>query len=178
VLKLVEDTNLNLRVLEKQANLALDLFQCKNINELYVNTVHEAGCSYTVDAVAWMLSCSIIISICGLIMIMLRSSYYPEQYLPMSSQWITKPTATKSASFESQTSKSMNEANTPETLGSPSSESSLEIQGSRQPSEVRESGTSPSTPPRLLFECNFDSVECSPERDPQQRSHPVARSEI
>jgi len=38
VLKLVNDTNINLRVLQKQANLALNLFQCKNINDLYVNT--------------------------------------------------------------------------------------------------------------------------------------------
>lgn len=173
VLKLVNDTNINLRVLQKQANLALNLFQCKNINDLYVNTIHEAGCTYTVDAIAWMFACSIVISLCGLTMIMLRSSYYPEQYLGLSSEWITKTTTTtKSASFESGSSKSMNEAKTQETLSSPFSKSSMEIQGSQQPSEIRESATPPSTPPRLFFQFDFDAVECSPERDPQQRTSP------
>eukprot|EP00577_Skeletonema_sp_RCC1716_P007818 CAMPEP_0113432326 /NCGR_PEP_ID=MMETSP0013_2-20120614/34112_1 /TAXON_ID=2843 ORGANISM="Skeletonema costatum, Strain 1716" /NCGR_SAMPLE_ID=MMETSP0013_2 /ASSEMBLY_ACC=CAM_ASM_000158 /LENGTH=597 /DNA_ID=CAMNT_0000321485 /DNA_START=129 /DNA_END=1922 /DNA_ORIENTATION=+ /assembly_acc=CAM_ASM_000158 len=173
VLKLIEDTNLNLRVLEEQANLALDLFQCKNVNDLYVNTVHEAGCTYTVNAIAWMLACSIIISICGLIMIMLRSSYYPEQYLALSSEWNTKPTATSSASDESRSSNSINEENAPETLGSPSRKSSMDIQSSQQLSEIPQS-VPPSTPPRMLFEFNLDSVECSPDRIPQQRSPPMS----
>lgn len=158
VLKLVEDTNLNLRVLQKNANLALDLFQCKNINELYVNTVHEAGCTYSVDAMAWMLACSIVISVCGLTMIMLRSSYYPEQYLGVSEKWITKETATKSASFESRSSsKSLNNTKSPGILPSTS-------QGSQQPS----------TPPRILFEVGPDSesVECSPERLPASQTAP------
>mmetsp|Transcript_15508 Transcript_15508/g.23071 ORF Transcript_15508/g.23071 Transcript_15508/m.23071 type:complete len:597 (+) Transcript_15508:245-2035(+) len=173
VLKLIEDTNLNLRVLEEQANLALDLFQCKNVNDLYVNTVHEAGCTYTVNAIAWMLACSIIVSSCGLIMIMLRSSYYPEQYLAMSSEWNTKPTATSSASDESRSSNSINKENAPETLGSPSRKSSVDIQSSQQLSEIPQS-VSPSTPPRMLFEFNLDSVECSPDRIPQQRSPPMS----
>mmetsp|Transcript_5344 Transcript_5344/g.11309 ORF Transcript_5344/g.11309 Transcript_5344/m.11309 type:complete len:598 (+) Transcript_5344:216-2009(+) len=173
VLKLIEDTNLNLRVLEEQANLALDLFQCKNVNDLYVNTVHEAGCTYTVNAIAWMLACSIIISICGLIMIMLRSSYYPEQYLALSSEWNTKPTATSSASDESRSSNSINEENAPETRGSPSRKSSMDIQSSQQLSEIPQS-VPPSTPPRMLFEFNLDSVECSPDRIPQQRSPPMS----
>mmetsp|Transcript_21044 Transcript_21044/g.32076 ORF Transcript_21044/g.32076 Transcript_21044/m.32076 type:complete len:347 (+) Transcript_21044:2-1042(+) len=173
VLKLIEDTNLNLRVLEEQANLALDLFQCKNVNDLYVNTVHEAGCTYTVNAIAWMLACSIIISICGLIMIMLRSSYYPEQYLALSSEWNTKPTATSSASDESRSSNSINEENAPETRGSPSRKSAVDIQSSRQLSEIPQS-VPPSTPPRMLFEFNLDSVECSPDRIPQQRSPPMS----
>jgi hypothetical protein len=160
VLKLVEDTNLNLRNLQKNANLALDLFQCKNINELYVNTVHEAGCTYSVDAMAWMLACSIVISVCGLTMIMLRSSYYPQQYLGMSEKWITKETTTKSASFESRSSsKSLNNTKSPGILPSTS-------QGSQQPS----------TPPRILFEVGPDSesVECSPERLPSPQTAPPA----
>ena len=151
VLKLVEDTNLNLRNLQKNANLALDLFQCRNINELYVNTVHEAGCTYSVDAMAWMLACSIVISVCGLTMIMLRSSYYPEQYLGISEKWITKETTTKSASFESRSSsKSLNNTKSPD--------------------------QQPSTPPRILFEVDPDSesVECSPERLPPPQTAPPA----
>lgn len=159
VLKLVEDTNLNLRNLQKNANLALDLFQCKNINELYVNTVHEAGCTYSVDAMAWMLACSIVISVCGLTMIMLRSSYYPEQYLGMSEKLITKETTTKSASFESRSSsKSLNNTKSPGILPSTSH------------------GSQPSTPPRVIFEVDPDSesVECSPERLPPPQTAPPA----
>ena len=171
LLKLIKDTNTNLRELEEQASLSLDLFQCKNINDLYVNTVHEAGCTYLVNAFAWILACSIIVSICGLIMIMLRSSYYPEQYLSKSSAWNTNH-VTRNASLdnESPTNESetpMYEGNTPETLDS----LSLEIERSRQ---LSQSVTLPSTLPPTLFQFNDNSIEFSPERKPNQRSHPIA----
>eukprot|EP00985_Skeletonema_marinoi_P029247 scaffold27320_cov131-Skeletonema_marinoi.AAC.1 len=104
---------------------------------------------------------------------MLRSSYYPEKYLALSSEWNTKPTATRSASDESRSSNSINEENAPETLGSPSRKSAVDIQGSQQLSEIPQS-VPPSTPPRMLFEFNLDSVECSPDRIPQQRSPPMS----
>lgn len=172
VLTLIQETNLNLRVLEEQASLAMDLFQCKNVNNLYVNTVHEAGCTYSVNAIAWMLACAVIISICGLIMIMLRSSYYPEQYLVMSSEWITKPASTMSASVESEASNATNEGHTPGSQVSPSRKSPMEIQASQQ--EVPQSGPLPSTPSRMVFEFDLDSVECSPERISEQRSPPLS----
>eukprot|EP00584_Thalassiosira_punctigera_P005078 CAMPEP_0172534010 /NCGR_PEP_ID=MMETSP1067-20121228/6530_1 /TAXON_ID=265564 ORGANISM="Thalassiosira punctigera, Strain Tpunct2005C2" /NCGR_SAMPLE_ID=MMETSP1067 /ASSEMBLY_ACC=CAM_ASM_000444 /LENGTH=569 /DNA_ID=CAMNT_0013318741 /DNA_START=134 /DNA_END=1843 /DNA_ORIENTATION=- len=87
VLNIVDDMNDNLKVLRKQADLSLDLVKCKNINQLYVNTVHEAGCKYSVDALAWIFASSLVISVCGLIMIMLRSSYYPVEYLDISESW-------------------------------------------------------------------------------------------
>ena len=91
---------------------------------------------------------------------MLRSSYYPEQYLGMSEKWITKETTTKSASFESRSSsKSLKNTKSPGILPSTS-------QGSQQPS----------TPPRILFEVGPDSesVECSPERLPPPQTAPPA----
>lgn len=151
-------------MLEDQASLAMDLFQCKNINNLYVNTVHEAGCTYSVNAIAWMLACSIVISICGLIMIMLRSSYLPEQFFVMSSEWNNKPNSTGSPSDEScpcdenLSSNVGDEGIAPGDLGNPS-----EIQASHVPQSVL-----PRTPPRIFVESNFDSVECSPERNSQQ----------
>ncbi len=171
VLQLIIDTNTNLRVLEDQASLAMDLFQCKNINNLYVNTVHEAGCTYSVNAIAWMLACSIVISICGLIMIMLRSSYLPEQFLVMSSEWNNKPNSTGSPSDEScpcdesLSSNAGDEGIAPGVLDNPS-----EIQARQQLSEVPQSQIVPvpRTPPRIFVESNFDSVECSPERNSQQ----------
>mmetsp|Transcript_13924 Transcript_13924/g.20696 ORF Transcript_13924/g.20696 Transcript_13924/m.20696 type:complete len:84 (+) Transcript_13924:2-253(+) len=67
----------------------------------------------------------------------------------------------------------MNEEHAPETLGSPSRKSSVDIQSSQQLSEIPQS-VPPSTPPRMLFEFNLESVECSPDRIPQQRSPPMS----
>jgi hypothetical protein len=144
---LVKDINLNLVLLQDQAIVALDKFQCKNINDLYVNTVYETGCTYSVDAIAWMFACSLIISVCGLIMIMLRSSFYPVQYLGMSSEWITKQATAKSESFDSQSSKQK----TPDTLAS----------GYSDPASPP---IKQSTPSQMLFEFDLESVECSQQR--------------
>ncbi|KAL7530529.1 hypothetical protein ACHAXR_003541 [Thalassiosira sp. AJA248-18] len=101
VLEIVKDMNDNLQLLQKQVDLTMDLVKCKNINQLYVNTVHEAGCTYSVDALAWTFASALVISICGLIMIMLRSSYYPVEYLELSEKWNTMPVPTKSESKDS-----------------------------------------------------------------------------
>jgi hypothetical protein len=77
----MKDTSNNLKLLKQQADRSLDLVKCENINDLYVNTFHEAGCTYSVDAMAWIFTSSLAISVCGLIMIMLRSAYYPVQHL-------------------------------------------------------------------------------------------------
>lgn len=100
VVNVVNDMNANLKLLRQLADQSLDLIKCENINSLYVNTVHEAGCTYGVDAIAWMFACSLVISVCGLTIIMLRSSYYPCEYLEMGSDWITKPDQTKSLSVD------------------------------------------------------------------------------
>ena len=39
------------------------------------------------DALAWVFASSLVISVSGLIMIMLRSSYYPEEYVPSGCDW-------------------------------------------------------------------------------------------
>lgn len=101
VLEIVKDMNDNLQLLQKQVDLTMDLVKCKNINQLYVNTVHEAGCTYSVDALAWTFASALVISICGLIMIMLRSSYYPVEYLELDEKWNTMPVPTKSESKDS-----------------------------------------------------------------------------
>lgn len=101
VIDIVDRMNVNLKVLRQQADLTLDLVKCENINQLYVNTVHEAGCTYSVDAMAWVFASSLLISVCGLIMIMLRSAYYPVEYLELDNALITKLAVTKSASSDS-----------------------------------------------------------------------------
>ena len=81
VLVLLADMSNNLKLLQVQANISLDLVTCEKVNKLYVNTFHEAGCTYSVDALGWIFFTSLIISIVGLIIIMLRSAYYPVEYI-------------------------------------------------------------------------------------------------
>ena len=95
VLNLVEKMNTNLRLLQRQAELSLDLIKCENINSLYVNTIHEAGCTYSVNAMAWIFASTLIISVCGLIMITLRSAYYSVEYLEPRYMWQKKLSQSK-----------------------------------------------------------------------------------
>ena len=97
VVRLIKDMNISLRTLRNSADQTLSLVHCKNINKLYVNTVHEATCTYSVEALAWIFGSSLVISVCGLIIIMLRAALYPEEYLELSKNWITSPTSTLSS---------------------------------------------------------------------------------
>ena len=83
--KLMIDMSNQLKLLKEQVDRSLDLVKCENINKLYVDIFHKAGCSYSVDAMAWIFTSSLVISVCGLIMIMLRSSYYPAEQMGPSS---------------------------------------------------------------------------------------------
>jgi len=98
VIVIVDRMNSNLVTLRQQVDLSLELVKCKNINDLYVNTVHQAGCEYSMDALAWIFASALVVSVSGLTMIMLRSAYYPEEYLDHDDEWETKPALTKSAS--------------------------------------------------------------------------------
>jgi hypothetical protein len=71
----------SLKLLRQQADRSLELIKCENLNDLYVDTFHDAGCTYSVDALGWIFAASLVISVCGLIMIMLRSAYYPEEQM-------------------------------------------------------------------------------------------------
>jgi hypothetical protein len=83
--KLMIDMSNQLKLLKEQVDRSLDLVKCENINKLYVDIFHKAGCSYSVDAMAWIFTSSLVISVCGLIMIMLRPSYYPAEQMGPSS---------------------------------------------------------------------------------------------
>jgi hypothetical protein len=90
VLNIVKEMNSNLRLLKRQADLSRELVKCETINSLYVNTIHEAGCTYSVNAMAWIFASTLIISVCGLIMIMLRSAYYSVEHLEPRDPWKKK----------------------------------------------------------------------------------------
>ncbi|KAL9185990.1 hypothetical protein ACHAXT_005228 [Thalassiosira profunda] len=145
VLDIVEDMNVNLKLLQEQVDLSLDLVKCESINELYVNTVHQAGCTYSVDALGWIFGSSLVISICGLIMIMLRASYYPAEYLELGDAWVKEPVPTKSASRDSAES-------TDPMLAKRAAHSAVPV--------------APRTPPRSIRvqQTHDDEFEASPER--------------
>jgi hypothetical protein len=85
VMATVTDMSNNLKLLRQLADRSLELVKCEKINELYVETFHDVSCTYTVDALGWIFASSLVISICGLIMIMLRSAYYPEEQMGLAS---------------------------------------------------------------------------------------------
>jgi len=83
--KIVDDMDYNLNFLQQQVDASLDLINCESINKLYVNILHQAGCTDSMDAFVWIFASTLVISVCGLIMIMLRASYYPVEYLKIPS---------------------------------------------------------------------------------------------
>jgi hypothetical protein len=88
ILAIMKDMDANLNLLEEQVVRSLDLVKCEDINRLYVDTFHEAGCTYSVDALGWVFASSLLISVCGLMMIMLRAAYYPVKYLELGGSWM------------------------------------------------------------------------------------------
>ena len=60
-----------------------------------------------------MFASSLVISVSGLIMIMLRSSYYPEEYVPSDGDWKEGPRPTKSESIDSAESTDIARSGTP-----------------------------------------------------------------
>mmetsp|Transcript_2743 Transcript_2743/g.5913 ORF Transcript_2743/g.5913 Transcript_2743/m.5913 type:complete len:510 (-) Transcript_2743:255-1784(-) len=49
---------------------------CESINHLYTNTFHEGTCNHAITGLAWAFSSLLIISFCGMLMIMFRASLY------------------------------------------------------------------------------------------------------
>lgn len=63
----------NLDILTGATKLAMKLTECKRINQIYTILAHEALCKDSVSALAWTFSSLLIISVCGFIMITLRT---------------------------------------------------------------------------------------------------------
>lgn len=70
----------NLQVLDGSADLTLSLLSCKRINPIYVNTFHEAACTYSVTGVTWIFSSLLVISVAGMLMITFRASWLDAEY--------------------------------------------------------------------------------------------------
>lgn len=81
-----------------------------------------------------MFASSLVISVSGLIMIMLRSSYYPEEYVPSSCDWKEGQGQMKSESLESTESTLKDHTETP-LRGPPQAAPSLHLSQSNSNSE-------------------------------------------
>lgn len=61
-------------VLLENADRTLSLLSCESLNSIYVKATHEGACTHSIAALSWLVLSLVVISICGMTMIMLRSS--------------------------------------------------------------------------------------------------------
>ncbi len=60
----------------KDAQLARQLLACDNIVPIYTTTMYTTACDYSVSALAWSFAAFLVISLFGMIMITLRTSWH------------------------------------------------------------------------------------------------------
>lgn len=75
---LLDDVADKLVVLEDSADRTFDLISCGSINPIYVNTFHKAACAESASGLSWMFASLMVISICGMTMLTLRSAVFEE----------------------------------------------------------------------------------------------------
>ena len=73
---LLDDVADKLVILSDSADLTFDLISCSNINPIYVNTFHKAACTESASGLSWVFSSLLVISICGMTMLTLRSAMF------------------------------------------------------------------------------------------------------
>ena len=73
---LLDDVADKLVILTDSADLTFDLISCSNINPIYVNTFHKAACTESASGLSWVFSSLLVISICGMTMLTLRSAMF------------------------------------------------------------------------------------------------------
>lgn len=62
-------------ILRNFTGSALDLVNCQHVNKIYVSFVHDTTCRDVPTGITWMFATFIIISVCGVVMITLRSAW-------------------------------------------------------------------------------------------------------
>ena len=67
----------NLQTLSDNAKDTLGLLSCERIVPIYVNSVYGATCTYSINGVSWTWAAFFVVAFMGMIMIMFRSSYLP-----------------------------------------------------------------------------------------------------
>eukprot|EP00804_Cyclotella_cryptica_P015932 CCRYP_019191-RD/>CCRYP_019191-RD protein AED:0.06 eAED:0.06 QI:216/1/1/1/1/1/5/27/582 len=76
-LSLAQSMKSNLNLLKGTVFDALELVNCKDINDLYVNAMHRATCTHAPATLGWMYGTLLGISVSGMCMITLRAAYLP-----------------------------------------------------------------------------------------------------
>lgn len=69
-----------LDALLQASNRAISLLRCEKIVPVYTTFVYDGTCKYSVSGFTWIFACLFIVSCCGMIMIMFRSSYQNTVY--------------------------------------------------------------------------------------------------
>mmetsp|Transcript_39240 Transcript_39240/g.102730 ORF Transcript_39240/g.102730 Transcript_39240/m.102730 type:complete len:236 (+) Transcript_39240:1-708(+) len=64
-----------LRNLQTSLQRALNLLSCELIVPIYTSTVYDGVCTYSITAVYWVFSSSIVLAFSGMMMIMFRAAY-------------------------------------------------------------------------------------------------------
>jgi hypothetical protein len=72
---LLDNLSQLLLVVGDAANQTLGLVSCDRIVPIYTRTVYNATCDYSINAVSWIFSCSLILGFFGMLMITFRSAY-------------------------------------------------------------------------------------------------------
>ena len=67
----------NLQILSDNAANTLSLLSCERIVPIYVNSVYGATCTYSMNGVTWTWSAFLVVAFMGMLMIMFRSAYLP-----------------------------------------------------------------------------------------------------
>jgi len=75
---------------------ALNLVNCKDINDLYVKAVHSATCTHAPATMGWMYGALLGISVSGMFMITLRASYLPTDHKASATK-VIKPDSVSSS---------------------------------------------------------------------------------
>ena len=73
---LLDDVAEKLVILSDSADLAFDLISCESINRIYVDTFHKAACDESASGLSWVFASLLVISICGMTMLTLRSAMF------------------------------------------------------------------------------------------------------
>lgn len=58
----------------------IDLMGCDNVVPIYQSLFYDATCEYSVTAVMWVFSASLVMTTFGLLIITFRSAYSPTEY--------------------------------------------------------------------------------------------------
>uniref|UniRef100_A0A7S2HEF1 Protein tweety homolog n=1 Tax=Helicotheca tamesis TaxID=374047 RepID=A0A7S2HEF1_9STRA len=70
----------NVDTLDENAKQALSLLCCERINRIYVNLFQKGSCTYSVTGLTWFFSSLLVVSTCGMLMVMFRAVWLDVEF--------------------------------------------------------------------------------------------------